>query len=54
MSNIDSNKQIDNYQMGQNHAIESLWLKFQNNSQGSWIIKIKEAIRLNKLKQITT
>lgn len=48
MSNIDSNKQIDEYQLGQNHVIESMWLKFSNNSQGSWITKVPECIKLHE------
>lgn len=49
MSNIDSNKKIDNYQLGgMNTVVDTIWLKHSNNSQGSWIIKIKEAVRLHE------
>lgn len=53
MSNINSNRNIDGYQLGQNHVIESIWLKYKNNSQGDWIMKVKQIIQLHeKLKEL--
>lgn len=53
MSNIDSNKVIDGYTLGQNHVIENLWLHFSRNNEGFWVIGIKEAIQLHsKLKKL--
>ena len=47
MSNIDSNKQFENYTMGQNHVVENIWLKYKNNPEGIWVTKIDQAIRLH-------
>lgn len=48
MSNIQSNAEISSYQLGQSHVIESIWLKFYNNKQGNWIMKVKETLRLHE------
>lgn len=48
MSNINSNIDVGSYQLGQNHIIESIWLKFYNNNHGAWITKVEEAVKLHE------
>ena len=48
----DSNKVIDGYTMGQNHILETIWLKYKNNSEGSWVPTMPDILSLHeKLKQ---
>lgn len=49
MSNIDVNKTIDNYQLGQDHVIEAIWLKYKSTLEGTWIMKIKEVLTLIRI-----
>lgn len=46
MSNADANKKIDGYQMGQSHILETIWLKYKGNSEGLWITKMTQVLRL--------
>src|SRR3990167_60313 len=48
MSNIDSNKTIEGYTMGQNHILETIWLKYKNNSEGLWVTKMTQILRLHE------
>ena len=48
MSNIDANTKKGNYQFGQNHVIEGLWLTFHNNAHSVWILKPEEAVILHE------
>lgn len=47
MSNKDSNKNIQGYQLGQNHQVEQIWLKYHSCPEGMWITKINESIKLH-------
>ena len=48
MSNIDSNRQFGNYTTGQNHVLETIWLKYKSNQEGTWITKINQIVRLHE------
>ena len=48
MSNLDSNKQFGTYTLGQNHIVETVWLKYKNSPEGRWITKINSVVKLYK------
>lgn len=48
MSNIQSNAKFGEYQLGQNHQIEQLWLKYHALEQGKWIMGIDRVIKLHE------
>ena len=48
MSNIDSNKQVEEYTLGQNHVIDNLWLLFHSAASGQWVMQAGNAVRLHQ------
>ncbi len=53
MSNVDANATFDKYTMGQNHILETIWLKYKSNPEGTWVTKITQVIKLhNYLKEL--
>lgn len=53
MSNIDSNATIGEYTMGQNHVIETIWLKYKDSPEGAWVPGIGRVIKLyEKVKEL--